>query len=93
MNNITERVVRQALIEYIDARAHQLFNVDIDNPFDLSDERVRQALGAYILSRYGTHDEAFRARQMARLIPNLRAALTELWRMEGRLVRVEADPT
>lgn len=70
MRSIRDKVVMQALIEYVMARAPSAF--DDENPTDAD---LHLALEAYVERRYSASSQTFRLEQKLRIIPNIRAAL------------------
>lgn len=78
MDTLTKNVVRQALIEYVNARAYYLLEYD-----DPNEEVVRNELAEYVNTRYSGHTEAFKDQQMTRIVPRIMAALAEIQRMKG----------
>lgn len=78
MDTLTKNVVRQALIEYVDARAPYL--LEYDNP---NEEIVRNELAEYVKTRYAGHALEFQERQMNRIVPRVIAAMAEIQRMRN----------
>lgn len=77
MGALTKNVVRQALIEYVDARAPHILEYD-----DPNEEVVRNELAEYVNTRYAGHTEAFKDQQMNRIAPRVLAAIAEIQRMK-----------
>ena len=78
MDTFTKNVVRQALIEYVDARAPNI--LEYDNP---TDDHVKDHLEDYVNARYVSQTEAFRSEQMNRIVPRIQAAIAEIQRLRN----------
>ena len=72
-DRLTKAVIRQALIEYVNARAPYIFNYD-----DPTEARVREHLEDYVRSLSVRQTEAFRDQQMERIAPRVMAAIAEI---------------
>lgn len=77
--NARDKVVRQALTEYVTARAPDVF--DLDNP---TTAELYLCLSDYISRRYGNHRLNFQVDAHDRLVNSLRAALEELRAISNR---------
>lgn len=78
MSALTQAVIRQALIEYVNVRAPYALDYD-----GLNDDEVREALADYVATRYSEQSLAFQDQQMNRIVPRVQAAMAEIQRMRS----------
>lgn len=80
-SSIKNKVIKQALAEYICFRATDLFNAE--NEGDLSKKTVRAALEEYVNLTYKNKSASKREKKMQRLIIEVTAAMTEFMRIKA----------
>ena len=78
MDTLTIVVIRQALTEYVDARAPGILDRD-----DVNEALAMMYLEVYVDNRYEGHDVELKVQRMNLLVPRILAAIEAIQRLRG----------